>query len=74
MEEDWESKVMRFGSGGLILEGAGGLDGGLVGTAGAGDAVCDVELEDAVEIREGEVEIGIKLEDCGGGGVEGHGR
>jgi hypothetical protein len=46
----------------------------LIGAAGAGDAVGDVELEDAVEICEGEVEIGIKLEDCGGGGVEGHGR
>jgi len=51
-----------------------GLGGGLVGAAGAGDAVCDVELEDAVEIREGEVEIGFEFEDCGGGGVEGHGR
>ena len=46
-----------------------------IGTAGAGHAVGDVELEDAVEICQGEVEIGIKLEDCGrGGGVEGHER
>jgi hypothetical protein len=45
----------------------------LIGTAGTGDAVGDVEFEDAVEICQSEVEIGIKLEDCGrGGGVEGH--
>jgi hypothetical protein len=45
----------------------------LVGAAGAGDAVGDVELEDGVEVDEGEVEIGFGLEEGGGGGgVEGH--
>jgi hypothetical protein len=46
----------------------------LVGTAGAGDAVDDVEFEDGVEVDEGEVEIGFGLEEGGGGGgVECHG-
>jgi hypothetical protein len=45
----------------------------LIGTAGTGDAVGDVELEDGVEVDEGEVEIGFGLEEGGGGGgVEGH--
>ena len=44
----------------------------LIGTAGAGDAIGDVELEDGVEIDEGEVQIGFGFEEGGGGGVEGH--
>ena len=45
----------------------------LVGAAGAGDAVGDVELEDGVEVDEGEVQIGLRFEKGGGGlGVEGH--
>ena len=74
VEEDWESNVMRFGRW-KGVEWVWGSNWDLVGAAGAGDAVGDVELEDAVEICQSEVEIGIKLEDCGrGGGVEGHGR
>lgn len=38
----------------------------LIGAAGAGDTVSDVEFEDAVEVDEGEVEIGFGLEERGG--------